>query len=259
MMYLARICSINDPAEREKASEDLVGWTKRACWVLDGASSTSTESHFETIRLVNTVASGILHEALAGQVDPRHLLRSGLARAAKIEFKKEVPSASGLVAVLDEGLLHYAILGDVTLVVVTGPKISIVNDPKSVERERKYLEEPAGLEQALQRVRRNMNKAGGYWIISDDPAAADHARTGSIGVERTTAILIASDGFARLVDLFGTTSWTDLTEMTILAEDLAPSVGKLRVMESEESSMSLYPRAKIHDDASAALFRIKTE
>jgi hypothetical protein len=107
--------------------------------------------------------------------------------------------------------LSYLALGDVTLV-VNGQRTSFVlENRRALAKEQALLTElrsqAADRETSIRRQttddrRHRMNRSGGYWILSDDPAAAVHALTGRLTVRAGDELFLASDGFARLVTVF---------------------------------------------------------
>jgi hypothetical protein len=73
--------------------------------------------------------------------------------------------------------------------------------------------------------------------------------------EDGTVILLASDGFSALVDLYGQMNAKDLVEAA-LASGLEPLARKAREIENEvDPDGKLYPRFKVSDDATALLFK----
>lgn len=98
----------------------------------------------------------------------------------------------------------------------------------------------------LQANRRLMNQPGGYWVLGTEPAAADHLATLTLPARPGQRFALASDGFLRLIELFDIASLDDL-----IAIDTPASwqswLARLREIEQEPSA--LYPRVKVHDDA----------
>ncbi len=94
-----------------------------------------------------------------------------------------------------------------------------------------------------------MNREGGYWVLSTDPAAADHVWQTRIPLRAGQRFAIASDGFLRLVELFGTATPADLLAISG-AEDAARRIERLRDLERQPDSLRRFTRVKPHDDAS---------
>ena len=93
-------------------------------------------------------------------------------------------------------------------------------------------------------LRSRRNRSGGYWIAKDDPAAAQHAVTGSADLAGLDAVLVLSNGVSRLVDPYATASWPGLARMARLH---GPDVVLAEVRAAEER---LRPcgRARRRDD-----------
>lgn len=100
---------------------------------------------------------------------------------------------------------------------------------------------------------RLMNRPGGYWVFADDPGVGREAVTASIPVDQVDAILLATDGFGRLFDLFGAVGGPEeLLELAV--RDGLPELHRLlRRLELTPGSMRLHPRPSIQDDATAIL------
>jgi hypothetical protein len=92
-------------------------------------------------------------------------------------------------------------------------------------------------------------------LLSLNPAAADRLRHETAPCEDGTIILLASDGFSALVDLYEAMNAKDLME-TAIASSLEPLVRKAREIETQvDPDGTLYPRFKLSDDATAILLR----
>jgi hypothetical protein len=69
-------------------------------------------------------------------------------------------------------------------------------------------------------------------------------------------ILIASDGFFRLVNVFGAYDESKLLAAALHGKGLAALYTELREREAEDPTCRRHPRLKFMDDASAVLVRI---
>jgi hypothetical protein len=99
------------------------------------------------------------------------------------------------------------------------------------------------------------NQPGGFWLAAADPAAADHALTGTEPLAGLSAVALLSDGASRLADRFHLASWTEVGD--ILAGD-GPSglIQRVRAAEATDPAGERWPRGKIHDDATAVFWAI---
>jgi len=93
-------------------------------------------------------------------------------------------------------------------------------------------------------------------ILSFNPDAADRLRHDTAPCEDGTAILLASDGFSALVDLYRALDAKALMEAA-LATGLEPLVKLAREIETErDPDGKLHPRFKLSDDTTALLLRV---
>jgi hypothetical protein len=100
--------------------------------------------------------------------------------------------------------------------------------------------------------RRHRNHPDGFWVASTDPAAAQHALTGTVARDGLQRAAVLSDGATRLVDRFGLVDWPSF--LTILAQQGPDAIiAQVRAAEHSDPDGRRWPRGKRHDDASAAL------
>jgi len=104
--------------------------------------------------------------------------------------------------------------------------------------------------------RRQRQKQGrGLALLGLDPAAASRLRHETVPCPEGATILLASDGFSALVDLYGLMDARGLMEAA-LASGLEPLAREARRIETEvDPTGKLYPRFKESDDATALLLR----
>ena len=104
--------------------------------------------------------------------------------------------------------------------------------------------------------RRQRQKQGrGLALLGIDPSAADRLRHETVPCADGSAILLASDGFSALVDLYGLMDAEGLMEAA-LSSGLEPLAREARRIETEvDPTGKLYPRFKESDDATALLLR----
>jgi len=96
------------------------------------------------------------------------------------------------------------------------------------------------------------NRPGGYWIAAANPAAANHALTGTEHNPHATALL--TDGAARLVE-FGLTDWPGLLT-TLTTHGPTHLINQTRQAEHSDPNGQRWPRSKRHDDATALLSQL---
>jgi Protein phosphatase 2C len=104
--------------------------------------------------------------------------------------------------------------------------------------------------------RRSKNRPGGYGVLADDPACLAFAEIAHWPAAEFTHVLIASDGFYRLVDTYQV-----MTPASLMAA--APHLGvgplyrELRRLEDADPNCIAHPRIKPRDDATALLLRLE--
>lgn len=272
------VLKLLDQCSAPAADTDEDGWGHAGswAWVLDGATPTAAELAGATgspaAALVQALGAALHLGAQNGASDPVQLTAAAISRATRTRAAEERPAPRrasaclGLVQLIDPGdgpLLRYLVLGDVTIVVSRPRSLTVVDDPFAVSRESDYLQAASGNSERFQAIlrehRRMMNADGGYWIVADDPAAADHAVRGGIEVSVGDTVLLASDGLARAVDLLGRyPSWRQLVAHA-RAVGLAGVVSQLRTAERTDPQRTGWARAKVHDDATGVLLVVAQE
>jgi hypothetical protein len=96
--------------------------------------------------------------------------------------------------------------------------------------------------------RQKRNKLGGYGILEADPACLDFVEY--IAIEDPRRILLATDGFYRLVENYG--AYADRALLEAAAnKGLEILRAELRQIEASDPTCHRYPRFKVGDDASA--------
>ena len=117
------------------------------------------------------------------------------------------------------------------------------------------LDEPVFLAWLGERRERQRKSGIPAALLSLNPAAANRLRHETAPCEGGTAILLASDGFSALVDLYHAMDATGLMEAA-LASGLESLVKLAREIETErDPDGTLHPRFKLSDDTTAILLR----
>ncbi|MBF9234157.1 SpoIIE family protein phosphatase [Microvirga alba] len=110
--------------------------------------------------------------------------------------------------------------------------------------------------QAWLAERRQRQKQGkGLALLGLDPSAADRMRHEAVPCPDGSTILLTSDGFSALVDLYGQMDAKELVEtaLTFGLERLAETARKIET--EVDPNGKLYPRFKVSDDTTALLLR----
>ena len=84
---------------------------------------------------------------------------------------------------------------------------------------------------------------------------ASRAKQATFEANKIRRLLVLSDGFYRLVDVFGAMSPADLMRR-MFTRGAAELCSQLRALEGGDIGCTDHPRVKVHDDASAMLVEI---
>ena len=104
----------------------------------------------------------------------------------------------------------------------------------------------------LRKARRLMNQPGGYGVLSITMPPSEFVTDLSIEIGAGDAVLLASDGFMRLADVFARYRTRELFAAAE-TRGLASLIDELREIEAGDAACLAYPRAKMSDDATAIL------
>lgn len=114
--------------------------------------------------------------------------------------------------------------------------------------------QPAMLAQILSN-RAKANTPDGYWVANPRPGWADHVQTFDEDLTSVDRVLLASDGFLRLVDEYAI--HPDMA--SVMDSDqagLQRELERVRGVERNDPDCRLHPRIKPADDATAVLFEV---
>jgi hypothetical protein len=158
------------------------------------------------------------------------------------------PSATVAAVRVTGGELEYLVLADVTVVLETAT-LAVITDDRVAASVAGLNAKSPHLGKQLGRARRaHRNRLGGYWVAADNPAAAEHAVTGSVPTGEVQRVMILSDGAARLVDMSGR-DWA-----YALTAGPAGVIREVRALEENDPDCTRWPRVKFRDDATAVLW-----
>jgi hypothetical protein len=247
------------------SNEDLIGWSRERCWVLDGATPVTrslidpeSDARWLVQQVDEILRTQEIDEALTADI------RSGIGSIASAVADRlliqgfpdhELPPACSLGLIqLKHGRLEAAIAGDVT---VYFPQSRVLlEDLRFGSKEKAAHRESAGAglesiavrEDIAQRRRRYIDGPGDMYVLSNNRRVSEGVRHRTVPLHDGDEVIMLSDGFARLVDsyeIFG--SYSDLYN-SIRDSGLFPAYEALRDFESTKRSRSNFKSA---DDASA--------
>ncbi len=259
-----------------RVNEDGAGLRGHFAWIIDGATGLSddrlTSGGSDAAWLSALLDEGLA--ALSGAGNTDDLLRSLEAhiRSAFGDETAHVPDVSdhhtpsaclGLIDVTpgEGGLLRLQgrFLGDVIALVPSELGITRWSDERAKPFERKTLaalgargHEPGRIPEAVRRQilenRTRLNRPDGYWVVNPRRSWAGQELRFEAQVRPGAPIVLATDGFMRLVDVFEAYSDGELYGRlaTGRGRDL---MQELRERERGDLMAGAYPRVKTHDDA----------
>lgn len=260
-------------------NEDAVGHHGNAAWVIDGATGIGAQLLDEPsdaawfAQAANAALAQVLAESPAlptVEVLREVMVRCGAALAREqvraAEGAHELPSAAFAMVRVIDGVVEFTTLADCRIaardadgeVRLFGASALDAIEGRTLAAMRAILaDEPdiapealkARLLPGLRANRALMNREGGYWVLGTDPAAAGHVWQARLPLRAGQRFAVASDGFLRLVELFGVAVPADLLEISD-AGGWQQWLGRLRALEGEPGSLGRFARVKPHDDAS---------
>ncbi|SCY67943.1 hypothetical protein [Microvirga guangxiensis] len=268
-----------------RINEDGLGLLGHCAWIIDGATGLSTEQLTKGGSDAAWLA-GVIDNTLEKLVE---LGSQGAGFLASLETEahrafehatahlpgrhvSHAPSAClGLIEARENGgsiRLQGFFLGDVVALVPTERGIERWTDERSKPFEKKTLaaleaggHEPGRIPEAVRRQilenRSSLNQPDGYWVVSPSQPFAGRELRFEAQVPKGGEIVLATDGFMRLVDVFG--AYTDQSLHAALAEGRGDAlIEELRTLERSDLLSGAYPRVKTHDDATVLVIAAET-
>ena len=260
----------------ETTCEDLANATSSGAWVLDGASGAErtnvtdapTDGRWYVKRL-----NAYLESSLSAPDSLPEIVREGIgvldSDYRSLERSQETdivhhPLAAAALVRFDDGYVEYLLSADCNLAIERpdGTVETVLGDgPRALDQrvveEIQHRKAADGLTHAAAKRatrelivenRRQLNNPGGYWALSFDERAVDHARGSTLSTTDVDAIALFSDGFERLTERYDALAYETLFK-TVREEGPEPLFDELRRIEREDEACEMYPRIKPRDDA----------
>lgn len=260
--------------------EDIAGSTAIGAWVLDGSSG-AIDTDFTNAssdgRWYVIAFDEYLQEHLNDDRPLSEVVRTGIITVRE-RFDEhadwtavdriEQPLCAGVIVREREDYVEYLTSADCSLAIQRPDgtaDIILGNGPRSIDREvlenlqqmkrEKDLSHDAArvaIRENIVEGRRQLNRPGGYWALSFDERAVDHAQGSTIAADDVDALCLFSDGFERILELYEHLSYEALFER-VLRDGPAALIKRLRKIESQDPNCEMYPRIKPSDDAALAV------
>lgn len=153
-------------------------------------------------------------------------------------------SSAGTVTVLEHPVLQQ--IEAETRRAILDLRAAGISDPHQIRRR---------LMPNLRAQRRRRNRIDGYGVLAAEQVCLSMVAIDRWPLHALRRLLLASDGYYRLVDHFGAMSDTDLLRETG-RQGADALTGRLRAIEAADPLGIQYPRLKISDDATALLIEV---
>jgi hypothetical protein len=259
-----------------RVNEDGIGLRGSVAWVVDGATGLSNEqltsggsdaawlAGLVGKRLMDLAGTGGADAVLSRlEADIHSVFRETTAHVPEVGDDHAPSACLGLVEAhpgnSGQVRVQGRFLGDVIALVPTERGIVRWTDERAKPFERKTLaalgareHAPGSIPEAVKRQilenRTKLNRPDGYWVVNPLRPWAGRELRFEAQVKPGMPILLATDGFMRLVDVFG--AYPDNTLHAELAAGKGPALmQELRERERSDLLAGAYPRVKTHDDA----------
>ena len=263
-----QVAAASEPGSPGKPNEDGIVVTAEMAAVLDGATVRTDTGCIHGVPwfVENLAGSLVKHEQ---EISPADALAEAIEETAAAHrdtcdlYHPGTPSAALAIAQARDGLLRYLVLGDVTLAIETTDGLRIITDNRvdstaKAERAAADALPDGSLEKTKALIRMKhaelaaRNVPGGYWVAAADPTAVAHSLTGEIPLHAIRRVILLTDGAARAVSPFKLYDWPGVFSV-VARKGPGGLIKQVRIAEDADPTGKLYPRNKIHDDATVAV------
>ena len=255
------------PGSSSIPNEDWAATTSDLVVLLDGATArTETGCHHGAAWYTRKLGASIIAGAASRATPLQEVLAAAIRQVAALHPECDLthpgtPSAAGAIVRVEHDTVHYAVLGDVTIVFDTPGGVRTISDQRvsqTAASERAeadaYLIGSPEKADALVRMKHAelaaKNHDGGFWIAAADPDVVRHAIYGSILLGDLGRLAVLSDGAARAVDTFNLLDWSEAMDLLATAGPTA-LIRRVRSAEEQDPVGRTWPRNKKSDDATA--------
>lgn len=261
-----------------RVNEDGCGLHGRHAWIVDGATGVSDgqigSAPSDAAWLAETIqnilpeltgaesANGDLLEVLQAHIGQAFAAAAGPAKEGAGSGDVGPSACLGLLGLeTSHNSLRVSgrFLGDVVALVQTDGTVLRWTDERSKPFERMTLaalgdggSDASGMSEPVRRQilenRARLNHPDGYWVVNPRRPWAGRELRFEATIAPGSPIVLATDGFMRLVDVFG--AYTDASLHAALAAGEGDALfEELRERERRDDGGRAFRRVKIHDDA----------
>jgi len=274
---------ISSPSPQGALNEDAIGATCTAAWVIDGVTGVSnspplvaglTDAAWLAEQLDNELRRVFEKKSInpipalaeiEGTIRAKFAaISSGAERTAG-----EQPSAAFALTVLTDDIVHLMGIADCRIIFESktgdveefNPSSVGQAEPLIIDEQRRliaaYPNEDVWqrLKPFIRSFRELANLDAGYSVVHPTRSWSSRIKSRTQDAAEIRHLLVVSDGFYRLVDVFRATDIRGLLKRSLEGR-LELLCSELRALEFEDGACSAYPRIKTCDDASAVLLRI---
>lgn len=261
----------------DKENEDCVYLCDDFGFVMDGATGLLKENitncvsdakwyveEFKNFLIKNLKTKKNLKEIMKDGIRYVSNTYNNIEGATSVKSK---PSSGIALFRKNENNIEYFILGDCQLIIkdkkdiITKlqlndlPKLDNINIGRMVkiakEKNINVIDARPLINDYLVETRLTQNTNNGYWILSDDINAVDHALHGTLNLKDIKQIIGLTDGFSQLYEVFKVFTYEELVNLINNKKiSLNNLYDTLFTLQENDSNCNRYPRFKIRDDAS---------
>ena len=266
-------------------------WNEDRCYVckdfgfvLDGAT-TLVPQHYTTFAtdaewLADTWSTYLQNTLSNTTISLQDIVRQGIIRIAK-QYKtiakdrpiEDFPSTTIAIFRIVDDRIEYFYLGDSPILLLSKggivaelltdgtSRLDTINQmiihqtsPNTNSMIEKYTLDHDCV--TATRLCKNQSCPGGYYIVSDTTKAVDHASCGIIPKDVVDAIVLVSDGYAQIYDLFCILNIKEMFGLDT-PQKAEKYYQKLFKAQTKDHDAIRYPRFKIRDDSSIVYYKVQ--
>lgn len=266
----------------ESYCEDALYADEKFAFILDGATGITPKQ----ITPEATDATWFVREFRAYLMDALYeessileIMKRGVEKIARkyLTFegaKQQEDRPSAVVTVIREraGNLEYYSLGDSVLIIrkKDGEVLHILDD-RLVKIDNGYFEKMKKIAAETGKTireaffdvfpyilknRKKMNTPEGYCALSYKTSGLDTAKTGQIPLDEIEDVLLFSDGFAEIYDLFKIYKTPKEVINAVSKDGIVPQINKLHTAQNADPDCEKFVRNKLCDDISVIYAKI---